>query len=141
MGVSRLKFFSGITLGFHEKRIRRMLMNDDPGDPEEYACQLRLIELEGKHVTDYQSQPSQYHWCGKKRCTFFSTGFRLDFTVSNHPADEQSVALFCVKPQSYYACWVDSIRAHPDLTEELIRFGIQTNWIRPKRQRAERHQA
>jgi hypothetical protein len=131
MGVSKLHFFSGVTLGFHEKRIRKMLLNGDPGATDQYACQLRLIELEGKLVTDYQSQPRQYDWFGKKRCRFFSTGFRFDFTVSNHPVDEQSMELFCVKPQSHYPCWVDSLRTHPDLANELIRFGTEMKWIEP----------
>ena len=123
MGVSQLHFFSGITLGHQEKRLRRMLLDNDPGSAERYACQLRLIELEGKLVADYQSQPRQYDYCGRKCCRLFSTGFRFDFMASNHPADDYDVDRYCVKPQPRYECWVDSILTHPDLAGELMKFG------------------
>jgi hypothetical protein len=132
--VSRLHFFKGVTLGFHEKRIRKMLLNGDPGEPEIYACQLRLIELEGKLLTDCQIQPRQVDYVGKKRCRFFSTGFRFDFTVSNHPPDPESLELFCVKPSPHYACWVDSLLTHPDLKQELVRFGVSMNWVEAKQE-------
>jgi hypothetical protein len=129
MGVSKLHFFSGVTLGFHEKRIRRMLLSNDPGKAEEYACQLRLIELNGTLIADCQMQPRQYDHFGKKRCKFFSTGFRFDFTVSNHPPDPQSLELFCVKPSSNFVCWVDSVLTHPDLQDELGRLGRSMKWV------------
>lgn len=132
MGVSKLHFFSGITLGHHEKRIRKMLLADAPGKAEEYACQLRLIELDGTLVADCQMQPRQYDHFGKKRCKFFSTGFRFDFTVSNHSPDPQSLELFCVKPAPSYVCWIDSIRTHPDLNNELVRLGMKMNWMETK---------
>src|SRR5437868_6289346 len=65
----------------------------------------RLLELDGRLITDYQSQPRQYNHNGRKCCRFFSTGVRFDFMVSNHPADRESLELFCVKPQSGYICW------------------------------------
>jgi hypothetical protein len=130
MGVSRLYFFNGVSLGFQEKRIRRMLLNDDPGTAEQYACQLRLIELEGRLITDYQSQPRQYTHNGRKCCRFYTTGVRFDFMVSNHPADPESVERFCVKPQSRYVCWIDSVLTHPDLVKELVKFGGDMKWVK-----------
>lgn len=131
MGMSQLHFFSGVTLGSHEQRLRRMLLNDDPGHAGEYACQLRMIELEGRLVTDGQLAPSTYNWFGKKRCRFFSTGFRFDFTISQHPIDRESLELFCIKPQPYYVCWVDSLSTHPDIANQLIRIGTKLKWIDP----------
>lgn len=128
MGVSRLHFFEEITLGHHEKRIRKMLLDGDPGKAEVYACQLRLIELNGRLVTDCQIQPKQYDHLGKKRCKFFSTGFKFDFTVNNHPPDPESLKLFCVKPSSEYSLWIDSILTHQDLREDLVRLGRNMNW-------------
>jgi len=132
MGVSQLLFFSRFTLGHQEQRLRRMLLENDPGSAERYACQIRLIELEGKLVTDYQSQPFQYEHRGKKCCRLFSTGVRFDFMVSNHPADGHDVDLYCVKPQPRYVCWVDSIRTHPDLADELIKLGAEMKWTGSK---------
>jgi hypothetical protein len=122
IGVSQLYFFSGVTLGFHEQRIRKMLLKDDPGSADQYACQMRLIELKGQLVTDYQSQPRQYTHFGRKCCRFYSTGIRFDFMVSNHRADPESVQRFCVKPESKYVFWIDSLHSHPDLVAELIKF-------------------
>jgi hypothetical protein len=129
MGVSQPYFFNEVKLGFHEKRIRRMLLADDPGSADQYACQFRLIELEGQLLTDYQSRPRQYTHNGRKCCRFYSTGIRFDFMVSNHPADPESMELFCVKPRSQYVCWIDSVRTHPDLVAELIKFGGDMKWI------------
>lgn len=129
MGISKLLFFSGITLGFQEKRIRKMLLSNDPGTAEHYACQLRLIELDGRLITDYQSQPRQYTHNGRKCCRFYSTGVRFDFMVSNHPADPESVEFFCIKPQSHYVCWIDSVRGHPELVNELVKFGRDMKWV------------
>jgi hypothetical protein len=132
MGISELHFFSGITLGHHERKIRKMLLSEDPGKAEVYACQLRIIEFNGRPVTDCQMAPRQYDHLGKKRCKFFSTGFRFDFTVNNHPPDPESLELFCVKPASSYVCWIDSILMHPDLQEELVRLGRSMNWVEAK---------
>lgn len=132
MGMSQSYFFSGLTLGFQEKRIRRMLLEDDPGSAERYACQLRLIHLDGRLITDYQSQPRQFDYCGRKCCRLFSTGFRFDFMVSNHPPDPKFVELYCVKPQPQYVCWVDSILTHPDLAGELREFGAAMKWTKDR---------
>ena len=48
MGVSRLHFFREVELGPHESRLREMLLKNDPGEPDEYACQMCLIEADGR---------------------------------------------------------------------------------------------
>ena len=131
MGISRLHFFREVELGPHETRIRKMLLNDDPGEPGEYACQLCLIEAYGRLLTDYQSQPQRSRQDGRTFYRFYSTGVRFDFCASNQPIHRGFVELYCIKPQIEFIWAVDSIHKHPDLVAELLRLGYSVGWDKP----------
>lgn len=118
MGVSSLHFFREVELGSHEERIRKMLLNDNPGEPSEYPCQLCLIEAEGRLLTDYQSQPQRSKREGRNFYRFYSTGVRFEFCVSNRPIHPGWVELYCVKRQQAFTWSVDSIHKHPDLVRK-----------------------
>jgi hypothetical protein len=128
MGVSRLHFFREVELGPHESQLRSMLLKDDPGEPDVYACQMSLIEADKRLLTDYQSQPRKFSQAGQTYYRLYTTGIRLDFCVSNHPIHPGMVELYCVKRQDYFTWCVDSIHQHPDLVAELIKFGFAMNW-------------
>ncbi len=123
MGVSKLHFFREVGLGPHEGKIRKMLLNDDPGDPDEYPCQLRLVEPDQRLLTDWLSQPRKARFDGKTFYRLFSTGVRFDFCVSNRTIHPGEVELYCIKRQPSFVWCIDSIHKHPDLVAELITFG------------------
>jgi hypothetical protein len=127
MGVSSLHFFREVELGPHEKKIRMMLINDDPGEPHDYPCQLRLIEADNRLLSDFQSQPRKYRLDGRTFYRLYSTGIRFDFCVSNRPIHPGDVELYCVKRQSDFIWCVDSVRKHPDLVAELLKLGQDLN--------------
>lgn len=129
MGVSNLPYFSRIALGHQEDRLRKMLLHDDPGDPAVYACQIRLIHSDGCLMTDYQSEPWEYMYCGRKCCCFFSTGIRFDFMVSNHRATLEDVERCCIKRRSGHIIPVESIESHPVLVNELIALAENEGWL------------
>ena len=128
MGVSQLHYFHEVELGPHEVRLREMLLRDDPGEPHEYACQMCIIEADGRLITDYQSQPQKSRHEGRTFYRFYSTGIRFDFCVSNRPIHPGMVELYCVNRKRDFVWWVNSIHKHPDLAAELMRFGAAMGW-------------
>lgn len=128
MGVSSLYFFREVGLGPHEEKIRKMLLKDDPGEPGDYPCQIRLIEAYERLLTDYQSQPRKYRRDGKTFYRLFSTGIKFDFCVANRSIHPGLLELYCIKKQTDFVWSVDSIRKHPDLIAELIKFGYDMKW-------------
>ncbi len=56
--VSTLPFFSQVSLGPHEERIRTLLMNDDVGTPWQYGCLMYALLHEGNVQEDLIVQPT-----------------------------------------------------------------------------------
>jgi hypothetical protein len=127
MGVSSLYFFREVELGLHEAKIRNMLLNNNPGEPDVYPCQLRLVEIEKRLLTDCQLQPRKGRFDGKTFYRLFSTGVRFDFWVSNQAIHPGEVELYCVKKQPDFVWFVESIHKNPDLVAELLKFGTEIN--------------
>jgi hypothetical protein len=132
MGASSLYFFREVELGPHLERLRVMLNNDDPGEPDQYACQMMLIEASGRLLTDWQSQPRKFRDQGKTFYSLMTTGFRLEFCVSDQRIDPGKLEFFCLKRRPIYNLWVDSIHQYPDLVEELLKVGCELNWVEEK---------
>ncbi len=123
MGVSKLYFFREVELGPHELKIRNMLLNNDPGEPELYPCELRLVEFEQRLLTDCQLQPRKMRFDGKTCYRLFTTGIRFDFWVSNLAIHPGQVELYCIKRRPEFVWFVESIQKNPDLVAEIIKFG------------------
>ena len=127
MGVSNLYFFREVVLGPHEEKIRNMLLNNDPGNPDLYPCQLRLVEFEHRLLTDCQLQPRKGRFNSMTFYRLFSTGVRFDFWVSNQAIHSGEVELYCIKRQQEFVWFIESIHKNPDLVAELIKFGTEIN--------------
>jgi hypothetical protein len=128
MGVSDLYFFQEVALGPHEEKIRNMLRREDPGEPDEYACKMRLIEVDNRLLTDCQMQPRKYLSNSKTFYRLFTTGVRFDFCVSNQPIHPGMVRLYCVKREPKFVWLIESIHKHPDLIAEILKLGFDLNW-------------
>jgi hypothetical protein len=83
----------------------------------------------GRLLTDWQSQPFKLRREGKTFYRHFTTGFRLEFCVSNQQVHPGMVELFCLKRDPTCVFWVDSIHKHPDLVAEIIKLGYDLNWV------------
>lgn len=128
MGASKLDFFQQVELGRHQENLRELLLKNDPGEPDQYACRMWLIEADGRLVTDCQSNPRKFRFQGLTFYRLFTTGFRLEFCVSNQRLPGNLVTFYCIKRQPTYLWWVDSIYKHPDLAAEIIKVGRDLNW-------------
>jgi hypothetical protein len=57
-GVSTLPFFSQVSLGQHQERIRKLLFDDDPGVPWQYGCLMYALIYDGRVQEDLVVQPT-----------------------------------------------------------------------------------
>lgn len=83
--VSHHKFFSEISLGPHEEKLRRMLISKKPGEPYDYGCILVGLLMDGSklmHEMVMQPEPlriKDYRWY-----RFVLGGYTWLFIVSSH---------------------------------------------------------
>jgi hypothetical protein len=60
MGVASLEVFSEVQLGRkHEERLRAMLLTDDPGSANEYACRLAFVAVQQPKLADLIIPPKR----------------------------------------------------------------------------------
>jgi hypothetical protein len=84
--VSSQKFFESVKLGEkHESHIKKMLLAQYPGPPEEYACILVAIIFEGKTIEDLMLNPTSIKEDGHRIYRFVFGGFAWAYFVSSHP--------------------------------------------------------
>ena len=85
-GISSLPFFSHVTLGVHEERIRDMLFRSDPGEPYEYGCSMWATRLAGER-SDLVVQPGRVKKRLLNRVAYRFTfgGYKWIYFVSTLP--------------------------------------------------------
>jgi hypothetical protein len=57
-GVSTLPFFSQVSLGPHQERIRALIITEDPGIPWQYGCFMYALVHDGRMQEDLVVQPT-----------------------------------------------------------------------------------
>lgn len=82
--ISTLDFFSNISLGKHEEKIRRLLLSSDPGLSWQYGCVMCSLVGDGGVVTDLMIQPDRLKLCGQTAYRFIFGGFMWIYLASNH---------------------------------------------------------
>lgn len=85
MSVSSLPFFKDVDLGPHEEPLRQALLSDDPLRPDQYACWMIAIEINGKPVIDWMLEPSLTRLDGHHIYWLVITGIMFSFYVGSHP--------------------------------------------------------
>ncbi len=84
-GISKLNFFSGVSLGPHEEKLREMLFKKNPGEPYEYGCLLAMILMDKDQVLDgLMMQPDFIKVEGYRCFRFLLGGCVWLFFVSKH---------------------------------------------------------
>jgi hypothetical protein len=83
--VSSQIFFKSVSLGKkHEFSIKKMLLDQDPGPPEKYACILVAIIFENDVINDLMLNPTYVKKGGHRIYRFVFGGFAWAYFVSSH---------------------------------------------------------
>lgn len=76
VGIARHDFFSCVDLGPHTDRLREMLQAEDPGEPDEYGCQItRLLPAQRIPVDRLVYTPRSTRIDGQHGCLIFAASF------------------------------------------------------------------
>jgi hypothetical protein len=85
VGVAKGDFFRCVTLGPHAFRLRTMLANEDPGEPDEYGCMIVPFLPEPENdQSQLLFQPFRTRIQGHNGCLVSFRGFAFCFFISRH---------------------------------------------------------
>ncbi len=82
--ISKLEFFSQVSLGPHENKIRDMILSGDPGPSDMYGVIPFAIIDDGKIQSDLIMQPNRTKLNGHVGYRFIFGGFMWAYYVSGH---------------------------------------------------------
>jgi hypothetical protein len=97
MSVCTLKVFNSVSLGPHQERIRRMLLADDPGEPDQYGFFAVVPIIDGKFFTDWILEPDWIRYENRRLYRAVIGGILYMFTASNQPLVPPHPCLFIQK--------------------------------------------
>lgn len=83
-GVSRNKYFEKVRLGPHEESLRKLVAENNPGNPDQYGFFLSPIVHNGQEVKDLMVQPTYSRLGGHLCYRFVFGGLVWVFVVSTH---------------------------------------------------------
>ena len=96
-GIARHDYFEQVTLGTHEKILRRMIMDGDPGEPHQYGCVIIPFFIEGKLLSGFMLNPAKIRLDGHTCYRFIFAGLTWVFYVSSHQPDQNKQEFFLSK--------------------------------------------
>jgi len=77
-----------LDLGPHEARIKRMILDEDPGDSERYPIVGTFAVDESGNLLPFVSSPMQLRLFGHHACAFGLGGCEWTFFTSSHPVKQ-----------------------------------------------------
>ena len=80
-GVARGSMFRQVALGPHEKTLRNMIRNEDPGTESQYAFATQALVMNGRVVFAALMEPVQFRYNGHRVYTFIFGGCSWNFFV------------------------------------------------------------
>lgn len=81
--VSTNQFFENIDLGSHEEIIRKKLLQNEPGDENEYAIVLSAVKIDNAPIIDLVMKPEELSENGFTYLRFFLGSFIWLFVISD----------------------------------------------------------
>ena len=82
--ISSRPIFQEVSLGPHEKNIRRMLLENEPGDQMKYPCLIMTYRSLDKFPNDVVAQPSKARVNGGYVYKFLISGMVYIYYISKH---------------------------------------------------------
>lgn len=94
-GVAQHEFYQHVKLKKHAKHIRKMLLAESPGHPEQYACVICTLKLDGVSFDGFFVGPTPSRLSDQRVYRFVFGGFVFFFFVSSQPVPKlfKSLAL------------------------------------------------
>lgn len=93
-GVSTRPIFEMVDLGKHEETIRNMLLNENPGESDQYGCIMFAAMFGGKHVDSLILQPELVRVEKQIVYRFLVGGFWWLYFCSSHKPNKQFASGF-----------------------------------------------
>ncbi len=121
-GISGLPFFSDVSLGPHEERLRRMILAEDAGEPHEYGCIIyALLRGDNKLSDDIVFQPGCRKMEGHTFYRFLMYGLWWLFVVSSHSERYSLCDMFLTKQGklTFHISRLEESRFFYELVQEL----------------------
>jgi hypothetical protein len=87
--VSTHKFFENVELGPHQEQLQKMLIEERPGDYDEYACFIWGLHNSSDEAAGLMMQPTKGRAYGIPIYNFILLGFRITFFVSSKKLDKK----------------------------------------------------
>jgi hypothetical protein len=82
-------FFGAVDLGpKHAERLRLMLYNEQPGQPDDYPCAMLAVHLDGEPLRYYMQSPAGRPEAGHRWYVLFYAGFAWQYIVASHKPDD-----------------------------------------------------
>ena len=127
--VSSLSFFGEVSLGVHEPKLRRMILESDPGLPSDYPFVMSLVVFENVVQTDIIMQPTWTRANGHRGYRFVFGGIVLTYIVSSHtlPVEIRTTAL---SDKGKITMLISDMRNMPFIVEWAKEWGAAKNQLR-----------
>jgi hypothetical protein len=87
--VSTHKFFENVELGPHQEKLQKMLIEERPGNHDEYACFIWRLHNSPDKAPGLMMQPTKGRAYGIPIYNFILLGFRITFFVSSKKLDKK----------------------------------------------------
>jgi hypothetical protein len=100
--VSTKKFFENVDLGPHQGQLQKMLIEERPGDYDEYACFIWRLHNGPDEAAGLMMQPTKGRAYGIPIYNFILLGFRITFFVSSKKLDKKKVSMSYKKTGDFY---------------------------------------
>lgn len=105
--ISNLKAFSGVHLGPHEERIRRMLLSGDPGEPQQYGCIVSLLlESDRRPLDQIMMAPEPFRFNEHRWYRFIFSFAVWAYVVSSHKKNFRETIGFVNRGGKMVMPWV-----------------------------------
>ena len=120
-GVAAHDFYEHVQLGrLHEERLRQMLLSENPGLAEEYACFICTLNLDGARFLDFFVEPTPTRLKSHRCYRFVFSGFVFYCYVTSPPLPDSTRRL-TLQPNGKLTIAETEVAEHPFLRDTFNR--------------------
>jgi hypothetical protein len=121
--VSRSDFFRPVHIGRSEKKLRVMLLEENPGGQFDYPCLVVDLRVEGDGMTDYIERPSSGFLGGTEIVRFVMGGYVWFFMYNGAPRNDLCMEGFIREDGSFLILVDGSGSVVREMTNSLEKAG------------------